>query len=294
MKKTLSEKLRSLSILLPIILLVFTTVVGYFLYSIDISRKLSSFPIQFNANKLSESVLIRSSVYEWLKRGNTEIPQSIIGDQHTNKDLIGLIIIDSSKKVLVATQQCGVQLQITSKDFKLSDTAYTLLLSNLNKSLKDNKNSSFFTPDNDKLLILLPVSLSNNERGTMISCYNFDRAEKGMVAKYRDTGFLYLMVLIFSSIGLGLILYYIIIARLNKLIRVMDTFSKGNYDIRIFTKGMGEISLLYKQFNRLASALKTETAKRIQIEKSLLERELELQKSNKEYLIINEELSEKN
>lgn len=294
MKKKISEKLRSLSILLPIILLIFTTVVGYILYSIDLNRKLSSFPKQFNANKLSESILIRSSVYEWLKRGNFEIAQSIFGNQYTNKDLIGVVILDSSKKILVSTQQSWIQLPITSKNFKLSDTEYALLLANLNNSSKDNKNISFFSPDYEKLLIFLPVSLSNNEKGTMISCYNFNRAEKEMTTKYRNTGYLYFIVMLFSSIGLGIILYYIIIARLNKLIHVMDAFSKGNYDVRIFSKGMGEMSFLYEQFNRLATALKTEIAERIQIEKSLRDRELELKNSNKEYLIINEELSEKN
>jgi signal transduction histidine kinase len=294
MKKKLSDKLQSLSILLPIILLIFTTVVGYLLYSIDMKGKQSSFPKQFNNNKLSESILIRSAVSEWLKRGNTGIAQSIIGNQHTNKDIIGITIIDVTQKVLVSTQDHWVHLPFTPKNLKLSNQAYAQLLSNLNKSLKGNTNLSFFSPDHKILLILLPVSLSNNGKGTMILCYNFFSAEQGMIAKYRNTGFLYLMVLLFSTIGLGIILYHIIIARLNKLIRVMDSFSKGNYDDRIITKGLGEVSLLYEQFNRLATALKTEIAERIQIEKSLRERELELKKSNKEYLIINEELSEKN
>ncbi len=220
--------------------------------------------------------------------------QSILGDQHTNKDLFGVIIIDSSKKTLVSTQQSWLQLPITPNNFSLSSSEYALLLKNLNNPLIENKNICFFTQDNDKLLIFLPVTLANKEKGTMISCYNFHRAEQGMIAKYRNTGFLYFLVLLFSSIGLSIILYYIIIARLNKLIHVMDAFSKGNYDVRILPKGMGELSLLYEQFNRLATSLKTEIAERIQIEKSLLERELELNKSNKEYHSINEELSEKN
>jgi len=294
MKKTFSDRIRSLSILLPIILLVFTTIVGFLLYSIDMKGKLSSFPKQFNANKLSENILIRSSVYEWLKRGDTDIAQSILGDQQTNRDILGVIILDSTKKILVSTKQSWIQLPITSKNFNLSKSAYSLLVFNLSKSSKNNTNISFFTPDHEKLMILLPVSLSNNQKGTMVSCYDFKGAEKGMISKYRNTGILYLMVVLFSTIGLGIFLYYIIIARLNKLIRVMDAFSKGNYDIRIFTKGMGEISLLYKQFNRLASSLKTEIAERIQIETALRERELELQNSNKEHLKINEELSEKN
>jgi len=294
MKKKLSERLRSLSILLPIILFVFSTAVGYLLYSVDLSGKRSSLPIQFSNNKLSESILIRSSVYEWLKRGDSEIAQSILGNQHTNKDLIGVIILDSSKKVLVSTQQSWIRLPISSKNFKLSNTTYTLLLSNLNKSSNDNTNITFFSPDHEKLLILLPVSLSKKEKGTMISCYNFKIAEQSMIAKYRNTGYLYFIVMFLSSMCLSIVLYYIIIARLNKLIHVMDAFSKGNYDVRIFSKGIGEISSLYEQFNRLATALKTEIAERIQIEKYLLERELELKNSNKEYLIINEELSEKN
>lgn len=294
MKKNLFEKLRSLSILLPIIILIFTTVVGYLFYSIELEGKESSFPEQFAHNKLFESTLIISSVNEWLKRGDTDIAQSIISDLPINKDLIGAVVLDSSKKILVSTEQSWAKSSITSKNFNLSDTGYTLLLSNINKSLNTNTKIAFFSPDHAKLLILLPVSLSNKENGTMVACYNFEKAEKGMITKYQNTSFLHLLVLFFSSIILGVFLYYIIIARLNKLIRVMDALSKGDYDIRISSKGIGEISLLSEQFNKLASVLKTEIAERIEVEKALREREQELKSSNRKYLIINEELSEKN
>ncbi len=281
MNKKRIGKLQSLSILLPVILVAFSTIVGFILYTIDISTKQTSFPKQFTANKLSESILIRSSVYEWLKRGEIGMAQSIIEKHHAIRDIIGIVIIDSSQKTLVATQYPWVHLPLNSKELKLSNDAYAVLLSNMNISLRVNADVFFFSPDHKKLLILLPILLSNKEKGTMISCYDFYTAEQGMIAKYRNTGILYLLVLLSSSIVLGIILYYIIIARLHKLIRAMDTFSKGDYDVRIASKGVGEISLLYAQFNRLATALKAEITGRIRIENALKEKTSNLLKAQR-------------
>ena len=286
MRKSLLNRIRSLSILLPLILVAFISVVGILIYSLEIRNKRDSLPKQFSANKLQENLIISSSLNEWLKKGNTDIPQSIIAAQKSNKDVIGITIINAAKFVLVASKREWIGLPFLQTNFDLSRDDYQQLLFNLKISIYTNHAFSFYTNDHKKLLILYPVSLPKQNikslvrnEGAMISCYNYHSAETGMTYKYRKSSILYLGLFLFSSVLLGFILYLIIIVPLNKLIKVMHAFSKGEYDVRISKKGIGEISQIYDQFNLMANSLKKEISERLQMEEILKENTSNLKKA---------------
>ena len=286
MRKSIFNKIRSLSILLPVFLVVFIAVAGFLIYSLEITDKSASLPKQFSANKLQESLLISSSINEWLKRGNIDIPQSIIAAQKSNKDVLGITVINTSNVVFVASRNEWVGKPLSLTNFNLSKSDFERLLLNLKISAYTNHSYSFFTNDHSKLLILYPVLLPaqnsksyDTARGSMISCYDYRGAERGMILKYRNSSFLYFGLFLFGSVWLGIILYLIIIAPLNKLIKVMHILSKGNYDVRISTKGIGEISQIYEQFNQMANSLKKEISDRLLMEEILKENSSNLKKA---------------
>ena len=174
----------------------------------------------------------------------------------------------------------------SSSFYDLSKFDYNRLLFNIKLTSTVKKEYSFYTNDHKKLFILFPAYLpaQNNSSkasrsGVMISCYDFNNAEIGMISKYRNTSILYFGVFLLSAICLGIILYLIIIAPLTKITRVMHSFSKGNWDERIEKKGIGEIAQIYEQFNLLANSLKNEISERLQIEGILKENSSNLKKA---------------
>jgi len=285
MKENIFKKLRTLSILLPLILIVFITVVGTLIYTVEIKDKKANLPKQFISNKKQESILIQTSISEWLKRGNNEIPQTIIESQKSNKDLIGITVI-AHNTVLIGNRKNYIGKAFSESYYNLSIRDYNRLLFNIKYAKLINSFYSFFTDDHKKLVIIAPVVLNDKASqansyslGIMISCYDYDSAEKEMISKYQYSSFLYFLVFLFSSVSLGGILYLLIIAPLKKITRVMHAFSKGNWDIRIEKKGIGEISEIYEQFNLLANSLKKEISERLEIEEILKENSSNLKKA---------------
>jgi len=286
MRESIFNRFRTLSILLPLVLLAFVTVVGSLIYSVEMKEKKSALPISFNANKHHESSLINYSVNEWLKRGNTDIPQKIIESQKSNRDIIGITVIDSNKSVLISIKKEWIGSTFSSNFYGLSKFDYNRLLFNIKLTSTLKKEYSFYTNDHKNLFILFPAYLpaqnsrsTVNHSGVMISCYDFNNAEIGMISKYQNTSILYFGVFLLSAICLGIILYLIIIAPLTKITRVMHSFSKGNWDERIEKKGIGEIAQIYEQFNLLANSLKNEISERLQIEGILKESSSNLKKA---------------
>jgi signal transduction histidine kinase/PAS domain-containing protein len=280
------DKLRSLTILLPLVLLLFVTIVCYFIYSIEIKDKKAVLPNTFRTNKLQESSLITFSIDEWLKIGNTEIPELILESQKKNRDLLWISVINSNNIVLISSTKEWKDQEFTKSINNFSKGDFESLLTNIKLISRTKSRFAFYTDDHKRLLILSPVFLplpgsvkSINLSGTMISCYNFESAEKAMISKYRYSSLLYFGVFLFSSICLGIILYLIVIAPLKKVIKVMNAFSNGNWDARIVTKGIGEISQIYEQFNLLANSLKKEITVRLEIEEILKENTSNLKKA---------------
>jgi len=286
MREGIFNKIRSLTILLPLVLLVFITVVGFLIYTIEIKDKKSALPKSFSVSKYQESSLIRISVNEWLKRGNKDIPQAIIESQKANKDLLWISIIDANKTVIISNNPGRNGKVFLNDTHDLSKGDYNQLFDHIKLLSHSNSIQTFFTGDQKKLLILLKVSCPStnpevviNKDNIMISCYDFEGVENAMISKYQYSSALYFGVFFCSSICLGLFLYLIIIAPLKKVTKVMHVFSKGDWDIRISRKGIGEISQIYEQFNVLANSLKKEISERLEIEEILKENTSNLKKA---------------
>ena len=283
MRKGIFNKIRSLTILLPLVLLAFITIVGYLIYNIEIKDKKSSLPKSFSASKYQESSIINTSINEWLKRGNSEIPQSLIMSQKPIRDLLWISVISSNNSVIISNKPDRIGRVLLKGTYDISGIDYDLLLNNIKLLSHPNSVHEFFTKDQKKLLILLPVSdpshVAYNQDGTMISCYDFEDAKRSMISKYQYSSALYFGMFFLSSICLGFFLYLIIIAPLKKVIKVMHAFSKGDWDVRISRKGIGEISQIYEQFNVLANSLKKEISERLEIEETLKENTSNLKKA---------------
>ncbi|MDP4289601.1 MAG: ATP-binding protein [Bacteroidota bacterium] len=245
-----------------------------------------TFPLHYKSNKLKESILIGSSINEWLRRGDFNFPGKIISEQNNNPDLIGVTIIDSSKSVLLSNRKEDMGLPFSLRKFDLSKDDFNRLLLNFKTSVVENHPYSFYSNDRKKLLILYPILLLEKnaksgkvQNGAMISCYNYNRAETEMISKNRNSFMLFFVVFVLSSVCLGIIFYLIVIAPLKKLTKVMHDFSKGNHDVFIPKIGIGEIFDINEQFYMLAHSFNLEIAERLRVEEQLKENASNLKKA---------------
>jgi signal transduction histidine kinase len=262
-KQTLKNKLQSLRVLFPILLLLFAICNGVLLYFVEMRIHESRFEKDFSKTQMLQAYRIQADIERWLMRNDMEMVQSIFAELGVNPDITSSLFLDSNNIILASSRREYIGVPLNIEYLGLEKPSAEELELSIRQAKKTMKALSLFSGNKNNLIACLPASLplrsgelKVRHGGIILISYNlrFAKASNYRLMQYDFLN--YFAFILFIAIALGVGMHYLITRRLERLKSDMTDFADGR-PIRMYQSGPeDEISHLVIRFNEMACIIR--------------------------------------
>ena len=280
----------SLRYTIPIILLIFTIVLGVLSLKINGRIALERFQNDLSTKLITALTLLQGEVEYGFQTNNLERLQEEISDFGSGTHIKNLFLMDHDGKILSGIKFAQIGLNV--KD-ALSDADRI----DLNKKIETFKSKFsgivFTSPDKNTLWGVYPVKIGFDESnirptktGALVAEIDLVIPKQMVLSLVENQIIQFFSFLSLLMVVLGVFIHFQVTRRIQKLILAIESFSSGNHPPKIQVGGNDEITVLSKAFADMAE-------KRIQSKTKLQESEKNYRKLFGQLRSIVEETSSK-